>query len=224
MSLHVTSKWLRATGVAGALVLSLGLSSKALAEDSVAEARETIAVFKKADPAIEAYFKSASGYVVFPTVTKGAFVVGGAGGAGILFENGKPVGKSSIGQATFGLQAGGQAYSEVIFFENAATLTDFKKGNFGLSAQASAVALSAGTAANAKYQSGVAVLTVSKTGLMVEASVGGQWFHYDALPACASPSASVAPTAASVPSAGPSKASGDKAALGAAPAACAPTS
>jgi len=172
-----------------ALALFLALSSTALAGDPVADARETAAVFKKGDPGMEDFFKSAPGYVVFPSVTKGAFLVGGAGGSGILFENGKPVGRTSIGQATIGLQVGGQAYSEIIFFENAAALSDFKKGNFGLAAQVSAVALSAGAAANAKYQSGVAVFTVSKTGLMVEASVGGQWFHYDPLPDCPTPAA-----------------------------------
>jgi len=191
-----TSKRVRPAGVATTLVLCLGLSSTVLAEVPVAEAQDTVAVFKKADPGIEGFLKSATGYVVFPTVTKGAFVVGGAGGSGVLFENGKPVGKTSLGQATIGLQAGGQAYSEIIFFENAATLSDFKKGNFGLAAQVSAVALSAGAAATAKYESGVAVFTATKTGLMVEASVGGQWFHYEPFPDCPSSCAPAAtPTA-----------------------------
>lgn len=175
--------------IASAVFLSLGLSSTVLADDRVAEARETVAVFKSADPGLERFFKSAPGYVVFPTVNKGAFVVGGAGGSGVLFENGKSIGKTSIGQVTVGLQVGGQAYSEIIFFENAAELRDFKKGNFGFGAQVSAVALSAGAAANAKYRSGVAVFTMTKTGLMVEASVAGQWFGYEPYPACGSPAA-----------------------------------
>jgi lipid-binding SYLF domain-containing protein len=181
-----TSQHLRAAGVVSALLLSVGLSYAAPADDPVSEARDTVAVFKKADPTLEHFFKGAAGYVVFPTVNKGGFIVGGAGGSGVLFENGKPLGKSSIGQVTAGAQVGGQAYSEVIFFENAAELSDFTKGNFGLTAQASAVALSAGAAANAKYRSGVAVFTATKTGLMVEASVAGQWFHYEPFPVCAS--------------------------------------
>jgi Las17-binding protein actin regulator len=190
------SKRVRAAGVATAVILCLGLSSTVLAEVPVAEAQATVAVFKKADPGVEGFLRTAAGYVVFPTVTKGAFLVGGAGGSGVLFENEKPAGKTSLGQATIGLQAGGQAYSEIIFFENAATLSDFKKGNFGLAAQVSAVALSAGAAATAKYESGVAVFTATKTGFMVEASVGGQWFHYEPFPDCPSPRAPVAaPTA-----------------------------
>jgi lipid-binding SYLF domain-containing protein len=83
-----------------------------------------------------------------------------------------------MGQASVGLQLGGQTYSEIIFFENAATLSEFKKGNFALAAQASAVALSAGAAAAANYENGVAIFTATKTGLMYEASVGGQKFGY----------------------------------------------
>jgi len=66
-----------------------------------------------------------------------------------------------------------------IFFETASALGDFKKGNFALAAQASAVALSAGASANAKYEHGVAVFTATKGGLMYEASVGGQKFGYE---------------------------------------------
>jgi lipid-binding SYLF domain-containing protein len=161
------------------LALAVALAAPARAEDPVKEARETIEVFKKADPGISKFFKGAAGYAVFPTVAKGAIGVGGAGGSGVLFEKGNPVGKASLAQVTVGLQLGGQAYSEVIFFETAAALTDFKKGNFALAAQASAVAAAAGASANAKYRSGVAVFTVAKGGLMYEASVGGQKFSYE---------------------------------------------
>jgi lipid-binding SYLF domain-containing protein len=135
-------------------------------------------MFKKKDANIEKFFGSAAGYVVFPTIAKGGFVVGGAGGDGILFVGGHAVGRSSLGQASVGLQLGGQTFSEIIFFENAATLNEFKNGNFALAAQASAVALSAGAAASANYENGVAIFTATKTGLMYEASVGGQKFGF----------------------------------------------
>jgi lipid-binding SYLF domain-containing protein len=144
----------------------------------VADARATIQTFKKKDPKIDKFFGSAAGYAVFPTIAKGGFVVGGAGGDGVLFVGGQPVGKSSMGQASVGLQLGGQTYSEIIFFENQSTLGEFKKGNFALAAQASAVALSAGAAATANYENGVAIFTATKTGLMYEASVGGQKFGF----------------------------------------------
>jgi lipid-binding SYLF domain-containing protein len=153
----------------------------ALASDDgalISDARAVIQTFRKKDANIEKFFGSAVGYAVFPTIAKGGFVVGGAGGDGVLFVGGQPVGKSSMGQASVGFQLGGQTYSEIIFFENASTLNEFKKGNFALAAQASAVALSAGAAASANYENGVAIFTATKTGLMYEASVGGQKFGY----------------------------------------------
>ncbi len=169
--------------------LALGFvlaSPVALAADTsalVADARATIQAFKQKDPKLEKFFSSATGYVVFPTIAKGGFVVGGAGGDGVLFVGGQPAGTANMGQASIGAQLGGQTYSEIVFFENATTLNDFKKSNFTLAAQASAVALSAGAAANASYQDGVAVFTASKTGLMYEASVGGQKFTFHPLAA-----------------------------------------
>jgi len=169
------------------LALGLALASPvALAADSsalIADARATVQAFKQKDPKLEKFFSSAAGYAVFPTIAKGGFVVGGAGGDGVLFVGGQPVGTANMGQASIGAQLGGQTYSEIIFFQNAATLNDFKKSNFTLAAQASAVALSAGAAANASYQDGVAVFTASKTGLMYEASVGGQKFTFHPLAA-----------------------------------------
>lgn len=163
------------------IALAVLAAPAALASDDatlVSDARATISTFKKKDANIEKFFSSAAGYAVFPTIAKGAFVVGGAGGDGVLFVSGQPVGRSSMGQASVGLQLGGQTYSEIIFFENASTLSEFKKGNFALAAQASAVALSAGAAATANYENGVAIFTATKTGLMYEASVGGQKFGY----------------------------------------------
>ena len=165
------------------VLLALTLAGRADAADPVKEARDTVAVFKKADPGISKFLNGAAGYAVFPTIGKGAIGVGGAGGSGVLFEKGKPVGKTSMAQVTIGLQLGGQAYSEIVFLETDAALNDFKKGNFALAAQVSAVAAAAGASANAKYASGVAVFTATKAGLMYEASVGGQKFGFEPFPA-----------------------------------------
>jgi lipid-binding SYLF domain-containing protein len=82
-------------------------------------------------------------------------------------------------QATIGFQLGGQAYREIIFFKDQKALDHFTSGNFEFSAQASAVAVTAGAATDADYSDGVAVFTLPKGGLMYEASVGGQKFSYD---------------------------------------------
>ncbi len=150
----------------------------ALSDDLVQEARDTIALFRKTDPQLVRFFDEAAGYVVFPTVGKGGAGVGGAYGKGVLFEGEKVVGRASLTQVTVGLQLGGQTYSEIIFFETPKALADFKKGEFALAAQASAVAAASGASANARYQQGVAVFSMAKGGLMGEASVGGQKFSY----------------------------------------------
>jgi lipid-binding SYLF domain-containing protein len=170
----------RVVSVGSCFAVALSLAEPVRADDPVQESKETIQVFKKADPGISKFFSGSVGYAVFPTVGKGAIGIGGASGSGVLFEKGNPVGKTSLTQLTIGLQLGGQAYSEVVFFQNAAALGDFKKGNFALAAQVSAVAASSGASANAKYNGGVAVFTVAKGGLMYEASVGGQKFGYEA--------------------------------------------
>ena len=160
----------------GLLVMSC-IASNAYA-DEVSDANETISLFKKTDPDLARFFKSSVGYAVFPNVGKGGFVVGGAHGSGVLYEGGQPVGSASLTQITIGLQAGGQAYAEIIFFETEHVLSNFKAANLEFSGQVSGVALTAGASANADYQRGVAVFTATKGGLMLEASVGGQKFSY----------------------------------------------
>jgi len=136
------------------------------------------AEYLRTDPLLSNLFANATGYVIFPNVGKGAVGVGGASGNGIVYEKGVATGKAKMSQVSVGFQFGGQAYRELIFFENAAALDRFKKNKFEFSAQASAVAVKTGASANAKYNDGVMIYTQQKGGLMYEASVGGQKFKY----------------------------------------------
>jgi lipid-binding SYLF domain-containing protein len=149
--------------------------------DKAAAARQAAAEFSKADPSLKRFFDSAYAYAVFPTVGKGGFGIGGAYGSGLVFRGGRVIGETSLTQLTIGFQLGGQAYREIIFFRDQATFEAFKRGNFELSAQASAVAATYGASADADFENGVAVFTLAKGGLMYEASIGGQKFDYDAL-------------------------------------------
>jgi len=133
----------------------------------------------KTDPGLKKFFNEAVGYAVFPTIGKGAYVVGGAYGRGELFKGDKLEGYCTLTQASIGLALGGQAYTELIFFETQASLDRFTSGSFSFAAQASAVALKSGASANAKYSDGVAVFTMGEKGLMAEASIGGQKFSYE---------------------------------------------
>ena len=147
-------------------------------EELLADANSAIKTFQEADSSISQEMKTAKGYAVFNSVGKGGIGIGGAHGKGVLFAGGSPVGSTSLSQVTIGFQLGGQVYSEIIFFESEQALNDFKNGNFALGAQVSAVAAAAGASADAPYTKGVKVITITKTGLMYEASVGGQKFSY----------------------------------------------
>ena len=143
------------------------------------KAQEALAEFKAADSKIQSFIDKSAGYVVIPTVGKAALGIGGARGKGVLYEVGEVTAIVTLTQLSFGFQGGGQAYSEFIFFEDAATLENFKRGNFELNAQASAVAVTAGASADAAFNGGMAIFTQAKGGLMYEAAVGGQKFKVE---------------------------------------------
>jgi lipid-binding SYLF domain-containing protein len=160
--------------------------------------QDAIAVFKGAG-ASSAFFSRSYAYAVFPTVGSGALGVGGAYGKGRVYVHGVYTGNATMGQVSVGFQAGGKAYSQIIFFEDKRALEEFESGNFEFGADASVVAVTAGANAGAAtngasagvsagqndattrgsyYQKGMAVFTVAKGGLMYSASIAGQKFSY----------------------------------------------
>lgn len=186
MSRKTYSTLARISGVLLSLALIFG-SATAFGGWNPDEAKEydekaqvAIATFKEKDPSIQKFFDKASGFVVIPTVGKAGFGIGGARGKGVLYENGVVTAVVTLSQLSFGFQWGGQAYSEFIFFEDAATLENFKRGNYELGAQASAVAVTAGASVDAEFNGGMAIFTQTKGGLMYEAAVGGQKFKVEA--------------------------------------------
>lgn len=159
----------------------------------------TIKVFKDSD-VVKGFFKNSYGYAVFPTIGKGGIGIGAAHGKGQVYKGGKLSGKTSMTQVTIGFQLGGQAFSQIIFFEDKRAYDEFTSGNFEFGAQASAVAITAGAQAQAgsggasasantgptdagaqqaNYHKGMVIFTHTKGGLMYEASIGGQAFTFD---------------------------------------------
>ncbi|MGI9263037.1 MAG: YSC84-related protein [Woeseiaceae bacterium] len=167
-----------AFAIAGASTLAFGWDPGE-ADELDGKAKEAVAALLEKDASMQRFFDHASGYVVIPTVGKGGLGIGGARGKGVLYEGGAVTAVVTLTQLSFGFQWGGQAYSEFIFFEDATALDHFKRGNYELGAQASAVAVTAGASADANYSSGVAIFTQAKGGLMYEASVGGQKFKVE---------------------------------------------
>ncbi len=139
---------------------------------------EAVAVFKEKDPDIQRFFDKSYGYAVLPKVFKGAFWIGGAGGRGEVFEQGKKVGYCYMNQATLGFSFGGEYFREIIFFRDKSDLAKFMSEEYTFSAQVTGVAVTAGAAAKADYKSGMAVFITMDKGLMVDASLGGQKFQY----------------------------------------------
>ena len=160
---------------AGVVMLCAAPTARAVAQ---ADVPPVIEKFKQKDPGMAKIFADAVGYVVFPTVGKGGIGLGGARGKGWVYERGRLIGKSTLTQVSFGFQFGGQAYSEIVFFQTTQALENFKLGHLKFDAQASAIALTERAAADLAYRNGVAIVTMAKGGLMYEASVGGQKFSF----------------------------------------------
>jgi lipid-binding SYLF domain-containing protein len=142
------------------------------------DVQSAILTARETDPDLAGWFESAAGYAVLPRVGKAGIGVGGARGKGILIQGDETLGAVTLTQISVGLQLGGQVYAEYIFFKDQTALDDFKRGNFELGAQVSAVAVTAGASADADYSKGVAVFTLAEGGLMFEASVAGQKFKF----------------------------------------------
>jgi len=144
------------------------------------------------------FFQKSYGYAVFPTIGKGGLGIGAAHGSGHVYAQGRPIGHVTMNQVSVGFQAGGEAYSEIIFFRDKQALDEFTSGKFAFSADAGAIAITAsadlsvgttGTDAGAsadkhiaatasEFSHGMAVFTIAKGGLMYNATVAGQRFSY----------------------------------------------
>ena len=149
-------------------------------EKMLNDSKKAKSAFIKSDPSMSGLFNTSYGYVIFPNIGKGALVVGGSGGGGVVYTKTKAIGSAKMVQVTVGAQVGGQAYREVIFFESKEAMDRFKENKLEFSGQVSAVAAKSGAAANVKYREGVAVFSEEIGGLMAEASLGGQKFTYEA--------------------------------------------
>ena len=142
--------------------------------DLVREARHTLAQMETQDPSLGPLLDSAVGYVVFPVVGSGGFLVGGGGGKGVLFENGVPVGFATIEKLQAGALAGGERYAQVVVIRDRETLRSMKEGHYALGAQASATLVRSGAASHATWDKGTAVFIEPTRGAIINASVGGQ--------------------------------------------------
>lgn len=165
-----------------ALTLANCGGAKKTSDDLITDARQEQAMIEREYPMVASYFNETPGYAIFPNVGKGAYIIGGASGNGVVYEDGRVSGYADLKQVDVGLQLGGKAFVEVLFFETDEALQRFKNGNYELSANASAVILDQGFSEDLEFKNGVAIVTVPKGGAMAGISVGGQRFEFTPAP------------------------------------------
>jgi hypothetical protein len=147
-------------------------------EALTASVTAAIAKSKAKDPSLDKFFKDSYGYAIFPEVGNGGAGLAFSYGRGEVFEGGKATGYCDLSKGTIGATLGGQTFSELIFFKDKERYENFVNGKFVFAANASAVAIAAGAGGSASYKEGVAVFITNTSGLMFDASIGGQQFNY----------------------------------------------
>jgi lipid-binding SYLF domain-containing protein len=179
-------------------LLIAGLAALTLTGHAVAdEYNDTKELFRNAGQSAS-FFDRSYGYAIFPTIGKGGLGLGGASGSGRVYEQGRYIGDMQLTQLSIGFQAGGQAYSQIIFLQDKRALDEFTGGEFTFGAGVSAVAITAAASATAgttgssagvsggkrdattkgEFYRGFAVFTITKGGLMYEAALAGQKYSF----------------------------------------------
>jgi lipid-binding SYLF domain-containing protein len=176
------------TGVI-ALVVTLAICPLAMADwqadpDDKAQlkAQAAIARFKDKVPRTATYFDQAYGFAILSSVTRIGIGFGGAYGKGLVIEGDNLIGRTGFWQFTSGLQAGAKNFSMIVFFRDKEALEYFKAREMQFTGQAGIDVATWGAAGTPTYNEGVAIITVTRLGLMGEFSYGGIKFTYKDLP------------------------------------------
>jgi lipid-binding SYLF domain-containing protein len=104
---------------------SLVFSDSAFAASAAEINRDVDAALKElyvSSPAAKDLSTTAKAILVFPSIVKGGFMIGGQYGEGALLKGGKTVGYYNSVAASYGLQAGLQKFGYALFFMKDAAL------------------------------------------------------------------------------------------------------
>jgi len=153
------------------------------------KAQQTIQAFRSKVPRSLPYFEDAYAIAVFPTITRVGFGFGGAYGKGIVVEGDEKVGTTKFWQFTSGIQAGAKAFGMIVFFKDRAALEDYQASRAQFLGQAGIAIGTAGAAGTPAYNAGVAIITLTRLGLMGEFTISGAKFSYRPLPGTTSEAA-----------------------------------
>ena len=111
-------------------------------------------------------------------MTRVGFGFGGAWGKGIVIEQGSVVGSTSFWQFTSGIQAGARNFSMIVFFKDKEALEYFKSEETQFMGQAGLAFATAGIAGTPAYNHGVAIVTMTRLGIMGEFTISGAKFTF----------------------------------------------
>jgi lipid-binding SYLF domain-containing protein len=142
-----------------------------------AEVNSAITRLYQEAPQSREMVQRAQGVLVFPSVFKAGFVVGGEYGEGALMVGGRPAGYYSATAGSFGLQAGAQTKSVYILFMTPEALAQFRSSSgWQVGADASVAMINTGAAGSVSSDTArqpVVGYVLTGGGLMVDASLSG---------------------------------------------------
>jgi lipid-binding SYLF domain-containing protein len=131
------------------LVVAAPQARASSARELEGDSRHALQNLYAAQPQAARLAKRARAILVFPNIIKGAFVFGAQTGNGVLFVNGRVAGYYNISAASFGLQAGGKAFSYALFFITDSSLKYLKKSDgWAIGSGPSVVVVDKGAAAD----------------------------------------------------------------------------
>ena len=141
------------------------------------DARASLDKLYKNTPGSKALADKAVAVLVFPSIVKGGFIVAGQFGDGALRKNGKTIAYYRSLAASYGFQAGAQAFGYVLFFMDDASVQYLdNSAGFELGTGPSLVVLDAGfgkVLSTTTLQSGVYALIFDQKGLMGGVGIQG---------------------------------------------------
>jgi len=177
------------TAKIGVMMFTLAVGSSAMADwqadpssSKQLKAQATIEKIKEKIPRSAMYFEEAYGYAILPSITRAAVGFGGAYGKGFVIEGDTLIGTTGFWQFTSGLQLGVNNFSMIVFFKDQEALEYFKKREMQFAGQAGLAIATFGVAGTPAYNEGVAIITMTRLGLLAEFSYGGIKFTYKGLP------------------------------------------
>jgi lipid-binding SYLF domain-containing protein len=117
--MHTCNRWLGGLLVLAMAAMLLMRPHPVVAASAAELNREAAAALQalyRGSPAAKELGTKAKGILVFPSIIKAGFIVGGQYGEGALRKGGKTIGYYNTVAASYGLQAGGQTFGYALFF------------------------------------------------------------------------------------------------------------